>query len=288
MKKLLFIILTLFIFSGCTNTYEDDSKLTVYTSFYGMYDFTKTIAGERATVINLLPAGADAHSWEPGTHDIIGLNNADLFIYNGMGLEHWAEDIIKSLDNKDIIILEASNGITPLKEQASDPHVWLNPQNAIKELYNICEGLCLKDSKNAEYYRSNFKNVKGKIEALDSDFNAQIATLPKKEIIVTHGAFSYLCDAYGFTQYEIEGISGESDPSSATVREVIDYMKKNNKKAIFNIKSQSPKLAEVISKETGASIFYLNPFESDIDGKTYIDVMAENMNSIKEAFLINE
>ena len=289
MKKIIFIILTLFIFSGCSHTYEDNSKPTVYTSFYGMYDFARTIAGEKATIINLLPTGVDAHDWEPGTHDIIGLNKADVFIYSGMGMEHWTEDIIKSLDNKDIVLIEASSGITPISgKNNTDPHVWLNPQNAIKELSNICEGLCLADKENAEHYLNNFYNIKEKIEALDSDFKTFTALLPEKEIIVTHGAFSYLCDAYGLYQYSIEGISGEGDPSSASVREVIDYMKENNKKAIFYIKSESSELAEVIAAETGARIFQLNPFESDIDGKSYIDVMKENMNSIKDAFLIDE
>ncbi len=284
MKKLLSVIL-IFILTGCSNNYYDSKMLKVYTSFYAMYDFAKTIAGKKADVISLIPSGLAAHDWEPGTQDIIGLNNADVFIINGMGMEAWSDDIINSLDNDDILVIEASDGVMPLDNNTStDPHIWLNPQNAITELYNICKGLSAKDPENAEYYHNNYNNIKSQIEELDKEFSRALEAIPEKELIVTHGAFAYLFDAYGLKQYTIEGISGESDPSSSSLRATIDYMRENNKNEIFYIKSENTKLAETIAKETGASIFPLNPFEKNIDQKTYIEVMRENMNTIKEAF----
>lgn len=284
MKKLFIIPLLAAMLCGCFKTAEDNDKFTVYTSFYGMYDFAKMIAGDRAEIKELIPSGVEAHDWEPGTGDMIALSEADVFIYSGMDMEPWAESILESVDNEELTVIEASKGIKGLENgKATDPHVWLNPNNALTELENITEGLALADSENAEYYRNNFNEVKNKITELDQNFIEMAESIEDKEIIVTHGAFGYLCDAYGFKQYTIEGLSGESDPSSAAVRDVIDYMKTNNKKALFYIEAEGDKLAKTISAETGAELYTLNPFENGAENKDYFTVMNENLENLKDA-----
>ena len=85
----------------------DGDKLKVMASFYPMYDFAQKIGGDRVEVTNMVPAGTEPHDWEPAASDIKKLEEADIFIYNGAGMEHWAADVLTSLDNKNLIAVEA-------------------------------------------------------------------------------------------------------------------------------------------------------------------------------------
>ncbi len=93
---------------------KENDRLEVYTSFYPLYDFAVKIGGDKVKVINLVPAGTEPHDWEPATTDILSLEKADMLIYNGAGMEHWVDQVSASLENENLILLEASNGITLL------------------------------------------------------------------------------------------------------------------------------------------------------------------------------
>ena len=132
---------------------NDNSKLNVITSFYPMYDFAKKIGGEYVEVANLVPAGTEPHDWEPSTTDIASLEHADVFIYNGAGMESWVNKVLSTLSNKSLTTVEASQNVSlraggehehdedenhtdeeTHDEEHYDPHVWLNPLNAKKEM----------------------------------------------------------------------------------------------------------------------------------------------------------
>ncbi len=281
MKKLLLLLSIIISLSGCAGQGADNDKFTIYTSFYAMEQLTGMIAGERVEVESLIPSGAEAHDWEPGTADMVDMSRADVFVYSGMGMEPWAEKIIAAADNPGLIAVEASRGVEPLEvEGNTDPHVWLNPKNAVIMLENITEALASADTENAEYYRSNLETARAELATLDAEFAA--AGLAGGEIIVTHGAFGYLADAYGMEQYVIEGISGESDPSSATLRAVIDHLAEKESKSVFYVISESDKVAQTVASESGARVFALDTFGSG-DGTGYINVMRKNLEVLKEA-----
>ena len=115
----------------------DSAPLKVMASFYPMYDFAQKIGGDKVTVTNMVPAGIEPHDWEPSTTDITNLEDADVFIYSGAGMEHWVDSVLGSLTNQDLDVVQASDGIT-LREGyededgdvGADPHVWLAPANA--------------------------------------------------------------------------------------------------------------------------------------------------------------
>ena len=76
-----------------------------------MYDFAQKIGGDKVTVTNMVPAGTEPHDWEPSPSDIVALEQADVFVYSGAGMEHWVEDVLASLDNQSLVTVEASYGI---------------------------------------------------------------------------------------------------------------------------------------------------------------------------------
>jgi zinc transport system substrate-binding protein len=267
-----------------------------------MYDFAVKIGGDRVTVKNLVPAGTEPHDWEPAAADIVALERAAVFIYNGAGMEHWAGEILGSLQNKKLVATEASFGIKLMEghhheegeeeadeeEEIYDPHVWLSPINAKLEMENIKNALIKADPEGRSYYESNYKKYASECDALDKEFKDALSPLAKRDIVVTHEAFGYLCARYGLNQVPIEGLSPDSEPDPARMAEIIDFVKKNSVRVIFFEELVNPKVAEVIAKATGAKTDMLNPIEGlgedEISrGDDYFTVMRRNLKSLVEA-----
>jgi zinc transport system substrate-binding protein len=281
--------------------------LSVYASFYPMYDFAVKIGGEKALVTNMVPAGTEPHDWEPAAADIAGLEGADVFVYNGAGMEHWAEDILEALQSKGLIAAEASAGISLLEghhahgdeeeaaeeaheeeEEGYDPHVWLDPLNAKREMENIKNAFASADPDNADYYEANYARYAAELDALHAEFEAALSALPNRDIIVAHEAFGYLCAAYGLNQVAIEGLSPDSEPDPAKMAEIIDFAREHAMKVIFFEELVSPKVAEAVAEAVGAETRVLSPIEglSDADaaaGGDYFSVMRQNLESLKIA-----
>ncbi len=264
-----------------------------------MYDFAKKIGGDKVEVINLVPAGTEPHDWEPSTKDLIEMEKSDIFIYNGAGMEQWVDDVLESLDTEELTSVEASKGIKLLKDQdahehdhehnsENDPHVWLDPQNAKYEMNKIKKALIKVDAENKDYYEANYKRYAKECDKLDTLYKEETSKLTKKELVVAHEAFGYLCHAYGLEQMGIEGLSADDEPDPKQMSEVIRFAKEHQVKTIFFEELVSPKVAKTIEKETGANAKMLNPLEGLSNkkikaGEDYFSVMKQNLAAIKEA-----
>ena len=115
------------VFVGCGTEASDEpvdpNKLQVMASFYTMYDFAQKIGGEHVQVTCMVPSGTEPHDWEPSTKDITRMEQADVFIYNGAGMEHWVSDVLAGLSNKKLISVEASQGVSLLRSaEEEDGH----------------------------------------------------------------------------------------------------------------------------------------------------------------------
>lgn len=317
MKKwllgLVSLTLSTALLAGCTGGTDPSSapsgegkKLSVYTSFYAMEDFTEKIGGDKITVTNLVPSGTEPHDWEPQASDIAGLENADVLVYNGAGMEHWVGDVLESLQNKKLVAVEASKGISLLEstgeheeeesgapqseaeESSADPHVWLDPENAKKEMETIKNALVQADPANKETYEANYTKYAAQADELNSEFRQIADGLKSKDLIVAHQAFGYLCKAYGLNQVAIEGLSPDSEPDAARMAEIIEFAKEHKVTTIFFEELVSPKVAETIAKATGAKTEVLDPLEGLSDenkaaGMDYFSIMKKNMEAIRTA-----
>lgn len=282
---------------------SSNGKLKVYTSFYAMYDFATKIGGDKVEVTNLVAPGVEPHDWEPKPADIVNLEKADVFIYNGLGMEHWTDKVLKSLKNDKILVVEASKGANLIKsehnhehddeedkheENEYDPHVWLSPSNAKIELENIKNAFIEADVENKDYYENNYKKYVSELDSLDKKFKEELSNVKNKEVIVAHEAFGYLCREYGLTQVAIEGLMADSEPTAARMAEIIDFAKEHKIKVIFFEELVNPSVAETIAKSIGAKTEVLNPLEGitkedEANGEDYISIMTRNLNAIKAA-----
>ena len=169
-----------------------------------------------------------------------------------------------------------------------DPHVWLNPINAMKQAENIKNALVAADEANKDFYEENYQKFSQELMALDAKFKEELSNRKRKEIIVAHAAFGYLAHQYGLEQIAIAGLSPQEEPSAAKMAEISKFAKGHDVKVIFFETLTSPKLAQVLAQEAGAQTAVLNPLEGLTQeemkaGKDYIAVMLENLAAIKNA-----
>lgn len=169
-----------------------------------------------------------------------------------------------------------------------DPHVWLSPALAVKEVRNIEAGLAQAAPEHADQFKQNADAYIAKLETLDQDFKATVADSKRKDFITQHAAFGYLAQEYGLQQVPIAGLSPEQEPSAAQMASVIDFAKEHQVKTIFFETLVSSKVSETIANEVGAKTAVLNPIEGLTEeeiaaGMDYIGVMRQNLEALKLA-----
>lgn len=100
-----------------------ENKIQVLASFYPYYEFTKNVAGDTATVVQYMPSGVEAHDWEPRPQEIQSLKDADVFVYNGLGMEPYVDNMIESGEFDNVLFAKVSEGVELVKpEEGHDEH----------------------------------------------------------------------------------------------------------------------------------------------------------------------
>lgn len=286
MKKILMILTMVLVVSGCSQTGKDDQKIQVYTTFYVMSEFARVVGGDRVTINQLLSDGGDAHNYEPSTQDIAKVAQADLFVYNSEHLEHYAQEIIQSAANDDLVVVEAARDIELLaSDHGLDPHTWLSLANAKTELQTILAALIETDPQNADYYQANYDKYILDLEELDQRYQAELAPYALREIVVEHEAFAYLCADYQITQKSVTGITGEGEATAKQIKEAIDYINSEQIAVLFYQEELNEKVMAMISQETQSELLPLSTIaalsQEDIqDGANYLVMMEQNLENI--------
>ncbi|MEK4994186.1 metal ABC transporter substrate-binding protein [Paenibacillus sp. FSL H7-0918] len=294
-----------------------EGKVNVVTTFYPIYEFAKEIGGEDINAINLLPVGVEPHDWTPRSQDIINTSKAQLFLYNGAGLEGWVPNFLKGLDSSSKVkAVEVSQGIdyimtdeddghdhgaseeeshqnedTDHNSNASgdslhtDPHTWVSPKSAIVMAQNIKESLQSVDPEHKEGYEERYNKLAERLQALDSKFKEELAKLPNHKIVVSHQAFSYLARDYGLDQHAIMGLSPDAEPRGQDLVKLAKIVKDEGIKYIFFEELVSDKLAKTLAAEAGVSTMVLNPVEGltaeqEKNGDNYFTLMEKNLQNL--------
>jgi zinc transport system substrate-binding protein len=294
-------LLTFLLLIGCSaqkkvQTNLESNKILVYASIYPMYDFANEIGRDRINLKLLTPPGVEPHDWEPTAKLVAEMEKADVFIYNGAGMESWADKLIGVLEAEDLVVVEASSGIDLLKTGehehshagSEDPHVWLDPINAKKQAKNIKDALIKADSSNREFYETNYNEFVDKLTDLHNRYQETLKNTKKKKIVVAHAAFGYLAQRYGLEQIPILGLSPQEEPTPSKMAQIAEICRKHNVKYIFFETLTNPKLAKVLAEETGAETAVLNPVggltEQEMkDRENYLSIMSDNLDVLKKA-----
>ena len=264
------------------------------TTIFPLKEFAQAVVGNRGDAELLLPPGAEIHAWQPKPSDLVKLSSADVFVYIGAELEPWAEDILRSVKNPHLRVIEASEGMTLTHNTADehdhgahDPHVWLDFANDKKIIDMIAEVLSEIDPDGRAVFQENAGIYKKKLDALDDMYRKGLERCDQRTIVLGgHAAFGYLARRYDLSQISLYGLSPDSKPTPRQLIDVIEFVKEKGIEAIFFEVNISGELARVIAEEAGAKTLVLNPGASlprgqDHSGITFLNIMEKNLESLK-------
>ena len=271
-------------------------KLKVIATMFPLYDMAKNIGGNQAEVGQLLPPGMEAHSFEPKPSDIVKINEADIFVYTGKFMEPWVEDILKSVSNKDLIVVDASQNTkmaaSVFHDQdepagSMDPHIWLDFDNAGIMAANIEKAFLEVDGANSDYYQTQAAAYENGLKSLDEKYAAALAGCRNKEIIYGgHYAFGYLANRYGLHYLAAQGVSPDAEPTAGDLSALVEQIKKDKIEYVFYEELTSPKIAETVARETEAKLLLLNAAhnltkDQFAAGVSFFSVMDYNLDNLK-------
>ena len=305
-------LFSVFFFSGCQNKENntDENKISVITSFYPLAFFAQEIAGDNANVINL-SGNKSPHSYKISTQDRVKLSQADLVIYQGIGLESWTQDIIPELQKDGVSVLEASHGlhISPRTEEHKneheddehdehnehnkheedhhgefDPHTWIDPVLAQEMAKNIANSLIEIDSQNAQEYKNNLKILIEKLEILDAQYQSGLKNCVQKKAFISHNAFGYLEKRYNFELFPIAGLSPSDEPSAKLLAELQDIAQTQNITHILTEENNVKKYAELLSREVKTTMLSIDPMGKKPATNNYFQTSRNNLHSLSTAF----
>lgn len=303
------MIAALVLTSGCgqktaktSDTTPDTQKIKVLASVYPVYEFVRQVGKDKVDAAMLVPAGAEPHEWEPSAKDLIHVKQAKLFFFHGANFEHWiskvtAQDVLGSTTavevSKNVELRESAphnHGHEEAGHEAHevDPHVWLDPVLAQKEVTNIAEALAAADSANAAYYRDNAAKYNAELNKLHQEYQNGLQNAKKRTIVTNHAAFGYLAARYNLEQEAIMGLSPDAEPTPDKMAEIIKLCRERQINYIFTETLVSPKTAETLAKEAGAKVLVLHPVDaltpSELSqGKDYLSLMRDNLVNLKQA-----
>ncbi len=289
-KRLLLAIISLTIFLVLfTGLYllnrTPKSRNDAVATIYPVAEFARAIAGDKMKILKIVPADVSSHDFEPDPQDILAVYSAKIFLFNGLGIDPWADKMKKELETSGIKTLNLSEKINPDK---LNPHFWLDPLTAVKETEAIKDALSEIDPDNADYYAANADRYVEKLNSLDENYRNGLENCRLRTAIVSHDAFPYLGERYGISFLPILGVSSEEEPSAKEMKKLADIVKEEGMKYVFYEKLESPKPSEVIARESGAELLPLDSIcglseESKKNGEDYISISMKNLGNLRKA-----
>lgn len=313
MKRLLSILMCAVLalaLSACGPVQPAEAEgVSVVATVFAPYDFARQLVGDNGKVTMLLPPGSEAHSYEPTPKDILEIQSADIFIYVGGESDAWVADVLESvgegvravtlMDCVELLEEEAVEGMEGEDaheghdhghEAEYDEHVWTSPRNAALICEKIAAALCEADPDNASEYNANLAVYRAELARLDAAFTAIVADGARDTIIFADRfPLLYFARAYGLEYYAaFPGCSDDAEPSAATVAFIIDKVREENIPVVFHVELANEDMADIVCDETGAAKRQFNACHNVTrsqfnEGVTYLDLMWENTEVLKEA-----
>ena len=274
------------------NVSSSSHKLVVISSILPIDEFVKKVGGEMIASSLIIPVGIEPHEFDPTINQIQTISSAEVLVYNGLGIENW----LTKIDPPHKI--DASNGLkasySDRRNMTLDPHVWLDPVLAKKQVENIRNGLISIDPSNKDTYNSNAKSFLAELDELDRSIRSELESCKKKDFISFHNSFSYFAKRYGLTQHSISESGPEAEVTPARLAEVINVAKNLGINVIYTEELMDPRYAQVIAQEIPNSrVLVLSPIEGltkneQIAGIGYIDKMHEDIKNLSMGLECNQ
>lgn len=265
--------------AGCRGQGEggDARTVSVVATFHPLAEFARGIGGVRVAVRTLVPPGVEPHNYEPAPRDLAALERAQLFVYNGAGLEPWVERVLPDLPARVVRV----NASVRIVSYGRDPHVWLDPALAALQVEAIRAGLVEADPVGRVLYDARAAALQAELEALRARYAEVLAGCQRREFVTSHAAFGYLAARFGLREVPISGVEPEAEPSPARLREIIAFVRTSGTTVIYAEPLTSDRVVQAVARETGAQVMVLDPLEGQT-AAGYVMVMSENLDRLAE------
>ena len=300
---------------ACSSTEPVDKasgqKLQVVTTILTSTLFTKAVAGDCAQVSSLLPVGADSHAYQARPQDVASLGKAQVLVINGLGMESFLEPVLKGAENKELITIDSSAGIKPLAmeeeddhahghhhdhdhghhhhhghgDEAVNPHVWLDPTLAAKQVENIRDGLMKADPSCADGYRNRADAYITKLQELDGELATELAPFQGRTVVSFHEALPYFTRRYGLSDEALVTLP-EDQPSPADVQRINKVLKANKIAGVLTEPGGGSAALQSLAKDLNLRLEVFDPLELVPEAakrtpELYIEVMRRNGEAVK-------
>jgi zinc transport system substrate-binding protein len=276
-------------------------KLRVVTTVFPLAEFARTIIGDRGEVSQILPPGADVHTWLPRVSDIRKIETADLLISVGQGLEPWLESLLKGAKTAHLLRIQASEGLSLIRTEEEapggadhdhdhgefDPHVWLDFFQDELIVDSIARTMTRLDPAGSGIFEENAKALRNRLRALDEAYRTTLRNCRGRKILIGgHAAFSYLARRYGLTQIALYGASPDAAPTPRETAAAIDRAQTESLITVFFEPGVGDKMARLIAAEIGADVRILQPGhnlspEQTARRTSFFKLMEENLENLK-------
>ena len=297
MKRFIgFFVLSAYILTSCipvTNKPTGLPRVLAVESF--LADIARNVSGDRLVVESLIPVNADPHAYQPSPQDAAKIADVEVLIINGANLESFLAPILQNTGGRQRII-SASTGLTPRPDPSGqnpsgDPHFWLDPNNVIKYVENIRDGLSEADPAGAALYAMNAQKYISDLQDLDAWIKSQVQNIPvaNRLLVTNHETFGYFAERYGFKIVGaiVPSITSGAAPSAQELAALIDQIRSTGAPAIFLEIGTNPQLADQIASETRVKVvsdLYTHSLSAPGGpASTYIDMIRHDVITIVEA-----
>lgn len=296
MKKLPFLLLLcgLLVCCGKTSKKIRTGPKRILTTFTIIQDMAQNVAGTAAIVESITKPGAEIHDYEPTPLDLVKAQDADLVLWNGLGLERWFEKFLQQV--KDVPSAVLTDGIEPMGigegpyTGKPNPHSWMSPANAIIYVENIRKALVKLDPANEATYNKNAAAYTTELRAVDEPVRKKLEVIPADQrwLVSCEGAFSYLIRNYNMKELYLWPVNADQEGTPQQVQKVVDTIRSSKIPVVFSESTISDKAMLQVAKETGArygGVLYVDSLTSD-DGPapTYLKLLQFNADTIVKAF----
>lgn len=310
MKKILSILLAacLLAAAGCSapQSGEKESRLTVVTSTYPVYLFASAVCdGVEGVTVERLNTGETSclHDYTLSVDDMRMLEKADVVVLNGSGLEDFMSDALATSSAQ---VIDCSEGMELLENLAHDheegdeadhdhghydPHIWMDPNNAVTMVENLCRSLGEIDPDYEEQYRENMTEAAEQLRSWDSAMRETLAKAEQQGVeisglITFHDGFQYFAKTYDLPLLAAIEEEAGSEASAKEITEITQLVKEYEIPVIFTEVNGSDATAQAISRETGCQVAQLTMLMDGPDAalSNYYDGLKSNIAAVVNGF----
>jgi zinc/manganese transport system substrate-binding protein len=280
------------------------ARLRVLTTVPPVHSAAASVAGDLADVQPWLPAGGDPHDFQFTARDLRRLQDADLLVVNGLGLETWLQRALARAGVTDRLkIVEAAAGLPDpalIRSACShhdhahdhghdhrhpvNPHIWPDPVLMMTVTTNLVRAFVDADPANRAAYERHGAAFVARLHALDEEFRARLAPVKDRPFFSHHDAHPYLVRRYQLRQLGVIEQDADVEPSARHLGTLAATARAEGVRVLFIEPGPPNRLAARFAKDAGLRLAVLDPLEAGpASAGGYEAAMRRNLDALVAA-----